>query len=212
EILDKGPTQGNLGLVGWGPIAPAHFAYDPNFKPFPKADPEGAKKLVADVGKGPLKFELLVSSGDAATLQLAQLIQAELAKADITADIKTQLFNDIVTLQQNHKHLGMTLVGWSGRLDPDGNTYDFVVTGSPNNDSSYSNAKVDDLMKQQRAESDPAKRKALLQQAQQIYVVEDPARVWYQHGVSPIVTVKNFMGLEPYPDRIPRFQTGYLQK
>src|SRR5438093_1370104 len=58
EILDKGPTQGNLGLVGYGPIAPAHFAYDPNFKPWPKADPEGAKKLIAEVGK-PLKFELL---------------------------------------------------------------------------------------------------------------------------------------------------------
>src|SRR5439155_556250 len=115
EILDKGPTQG-VGVVGYGPISPAHFAYDASFKPYPKQDIDAAKKLVAD------------------------------------------------------------------------------------------------LMKQQRAESDPAKRKPLLQQAQQIYVVEDPARVWYQHGVSPIVTVKNFMGLEPYPDRIPRFQAGYLQK
>ena len=153
-----------------------------------------------------------MQSGSAATLQLAQLIQSQLAKADITADIKTMLFNDIVTLQQQHKHAGMTLVGWSGRLDPDGNTYDFVVTGSPNNDSSYSNSKVDDLMKQQRAESDPAKRKQLLLQAQQIYVVDDPARVWYSFDISPIVTVKSFVGMEPYPDRIPRFQTGWLQK
>src|SRR5713101_6094088 len=212
EILDKGPTQGNLGLVGWGPIAPAHFAYDANFKPFPKADPDGAKKLVAEVGKGALKFELLVSSGDAAILQLAQLIQAELAKADITAEIKTQLFNDIVTLQQAHKHLGMTLIGWSGRLDPDGNSYDFVVTGSPNNDSSYTNAKVDDLMKQQRVESDPAKRKQLLLQAQQIYVVDDPARVWYSFDISPIVTVKSFVGMEVFADRIPRFETAQLAK
>jgi peptide/nickel transport system substrate-binding protein len=211
EILNKGPAQG-IGLVGWGPISPAHFAFDPNFKPWPKADPDGAKKLVAAVGKGPLKFELLVPSGDPATLQTAQLIQAELAKADITMDLKTQLFNDIVTLQQQHKHLGMTFVGWSGRLDPDGNTYDFVVTGSPNNDSSYSNPKVDDLMKQQRAESDPAKRKTLLLQAQQIYAVDDPSRVWFGFGVSPLVTVKNLTGMESYPDRIPRFQTAQLQK
>ncbi len=212
EILDKGPTQGNLGLVGWGPIAPAHFAYDANFKPFPKADPDGAKKLVAEVGKGALKFELLVSSGDAATLQLAQLIQAELAKADITADIKTQLFNDIVTLQQSHKHLGMTLIGWSGRLDPDGNSYDFVVTGKTNNDSSYSNAKVDDLMNQQRAEADPAKRKTFLQQAQQIFVVDDPARVWFQFGISPLVTAKSVTGMQVFADRIPRFETAQLAK
>jgi peptide/nickel transport system substrate-binding protein len=211
ELLDKGPTQG-VGIVGYGPIAPSHFAFDANFKPFAKADPEGAKKLVTEVGKGPLKFELLVSSGDAAILQLAQLIQAELAKADITADIKTQLFNDIVTLQQSHKHLGMTLVGWSGRLDPDGNSYDFVVTGKTNNDSSYSNPKVDDLMNQQRIESDPAKRTQLLQQAQQIYVVDDPARVWFQFGVSPILTVKGVTGMQSYADRIPRFETAQLAK
>jgi len=210
EILDKGPAQG-VGIVGYGPIAPAHFAFDANFKPFPKADPEGAKKLIAEVGK-PLKFELLVSSGDAATLQLAQLIQAELAKADITAEIKTQLFNDIVTLQQSHKHLGMTLIGWSGRLDPDGNTYDFVVTGKTNNDSSYSNAKVDDLMNQQRVEADPAKRADLLKQAQQIYVVDDPARVWYQFGTSPLAMAKNVTGMASYADRIPRFETTQLGK
>jgi peptide/nickel transport system substrate-binding protein len=211
ELNKNGPAQG-VGLPGWGPLAPAHFAFDPNFKPFPKADPEGAKKLIAEVGRGPLKFELLISSGSPPGLQYAQLIQAQLAKADITADIKTQLFNDIVTLQQQHKHPGMTNIGWSGRLDPDGNTYDFVVAGQPNNDSSYSNPRVDALMKQQRAESDPAKRKGLLQQAQQIYVVDDPARVWLSFGVSPLATVKNFVGLEPYPDRIPRFQTGWIQK
>ncbi len=210
EILDKGPTQG-VGIVGWGPIAPSHFAFDANFKPFPKADPEGAKKLIAEVGK-PLEFELLVSSGDAAILQLAQLIQSELAKADIKANIKTQLFNDIVTLQQSHKHLGMTLIGWSGRLDPDGNSYDFVVTGKTNNDSSYSNAKVDELMNQQRVESDPATRTKLLQQAQQIFVVDDPSRVWFQFGVSPILTVKAVTGIQSYADRIPRFETAQLAK
>ncbi|HEY8824443.1 MAG TPA: ABC transporter substrate-binding protein [Candidatus Limnocylindria bacterium] len=213
EILQKGPAAG-VGLVGWGPLSPAHFAYDPNFKPWPKADPDGAKKLVADaLGAGKkLQFELLVSSGDAGILQLAQLIQSELAKADITADIKTQLFNDIVTLQQAHKHLGMTLVGWSGRLDPDGNTYDFVVTNGAQNDSSYSNAKVDELMKAQRIEPDVAKRKQMLIDAQQIYAVDDPSRVWYGFGVSPIITVKAVTGMESYPDRIPRFQTAQLSK
>jgi peptide/nickel transport system substrate-binding protein len=211
EILNAGRAAG-VGLVGWGPISPAHFAFDSNFKPWPKADPDGAKKLIAEVGKGPLKFELLVPSGDSGLLQDAQLIKSELAKADITMDIKTQPLGDIVTLQQAHKHTGMTFVGWSGRLDPDGNTYDFVVTGKPNNDSSYSNPKVDDLMNQQRAESDPAKRKALLLQAQQIYTVDDPSRVWYGFGVSPLITVKNLIGMVSYPDRIPRFEAASLQK
>jgi len=149
ELLNKGPAQG-VGVVAYGPYAPSHFAYDPNFKPFAKPDIAKAKSLVAAVGKGNLTFELLVSSGDAATLQFAQLLQSELAKADITMNIKTMLFNDIVTLQQKHQHLGMTLVGWSGRIDPDGNTYDFNYTGRPNNDGSYSNKDVDKLLDDQR--------------------------------------------------------------
>jgi peptide/nickel transport system substrate-binding protein len=213
EILQRGSAAG-IGLIGWGPISPAHFAYDPSFQPWPKADPDGAKALVTQaLGAGKkLEFELLVPSGDAGTLQNAQLIQSELAKADITVDLKTQTLNEIVTIQQQHKHLGMTFVGWSGRLDPDGNTYDFVVTNSPNNDSSYHNDQVDTLMKQERAEPDPAKRKTLLLQAQQIYTVDDPSRVWFGFGVSPLISVKNLTGMESYPDRIPRFQTAQLAK
>jgi peptide/nickel transport system substrate-binding protein len=211
EILEKGPAQG-VGVVGWGPIAPSHFAFDPTFKPFPKGDPDASKKLVAEVGKGPLKFELLVPSGNAATLQLAQLIQDQLKRADITADIKTLLFNEIVLLQQQHKHTGMTLIDWSGRIDPDGNAYDFNYTGRPNNDSSYSNKDVDKLLDDSRTATDPAKRKELLLKAQQIFVVDDPARVWYGFGVAQVLTVKGVQGIEPYPDQLPRLQTAWLQK
>ncbi|MBI2323835.1 MAG: peptide ABC transporter substrate-binding protein [Chloroflexi bacterium] len=211
EILEKGPAQG-VGVVAWGPIAPSHFAFDAGFKPFAKGDPAGAKKLVTDVGKGPLKFELLVSSGNAATLQLAQLIQSQLAKADITADIKTMLFNDIVTLQGQKKHPGMTLIGWSGRIDPDGNFYDHVRTGGPNNDSAYSNTQVDDLLDQQRAATTEAKRTELLRKAQQIFVVDDPARVWFSFGVAQLLMTREVQGVEPYPDQLPRLHTGWLKK
>ena len=73
EILAKGPAQG-VGLVGYGPISPAHFAFDASFKPWPKADPEGAKKLVADVGKGPLKFEMRMMRATAGNLTKASAI------------------------------------------------------------------------------------------------------------------------------------------
>src|SRR5207253_7217723 len=41
---------------GYGTIAPSHFAADPTFKPFEKADPAGAKALIQQIGK-PLQFE-----------------------------------------------------------------------------------------------------------------------------------------------------------
>src|SRR4029077_6190872 len=155
---------------------------------------------------------LLVSSGDAATLQFAQLLQSELAKANITMNIKTMLFNDIVTLQQKHQQLGMTLVGWSGRIDPDGNTYDFNYTGRPNNDGSYSNKDVDTLRDEQRQATDDAARKAALRKAEQIYVADDPARAWFRFAVSQMLTSPKLKGLTPYPDQIPRFQFATLSK
>jgi len=106
----------------------------------------------------------------------------------------------------------VTLVGWSGRVDPDGNTYDHVYSKRPFNDSSYSNPQVDQLLDDERATSDTAKRKEDFRKAEQTYVVDDPARIWYRFGVSQLLTVKKLKGLEPYPDQLLRLQYAYLEK
>jgi peptide/nickel transport system substrate-binding protein len=209
EIVDK--VFFGIGTVGYGTIAPSHFAYDPNFKPYEVPDVEGAKKLIAEVGKGPLSFELLVSAGDPFLVQLGSIFQAQLKKADINVELKQLEFAQILKLQTDKAFPGMTQIGWSGRIDPDPNTYDFVGTGRPNNDSSYSNAEVDKLMAEQRAEGDEAKRKELLRKAEQIYVVDDPARVWYRFGPSQLLTSNRVSGLKPYPDQIIRFQYASIK-
>jgi peptide/nickel transport system substrate-binding protein len=210
ELIDK--AFFGVGTVGYGTIAPSHFAYDAAFKPFEKPDADGAKKLVSDVGKGPLSFEFLIASGDPAILQQASLIQAQLKKADIDAQISQLEFAQILKQQADHVFKGIGFVGWSGRIDPDGNTYDFNYTGRPNNDGSYSNKDVDQLLDQQRQASDEAARKTALRKAEQIYVVDDPARVWYRFAVSQMLTTTKVKGLQPYPDQIPRFQFASLAK
>jgi peptide/nickel transport system substrate-binding protein len=200
----------NLGQAGYGAIAPPHAAFDANFKPYEKPDPEGAKKLVAEVGKGPLNFEYLVRSGDPAELTIAQLIQAQLKKADINAELVQLEFAQILQLQSEHTFKGLTQVGWSGRIDPDGNVYDHVYSGRPFNDSSYSNKDVDRLLDESRATTDEAKRTAAFRAAEKIYAVDDPARIWYRFHVSQLVTSKKLRGLEPYPDQIIRFQYAQL--
>ncbi len=210
EIADK--VFYGTRIPGYGTVAPSHFAADPGFKPFEKADPAGAKKLVQEVGKGQLQFEILVTAGSAVNLQLAQLIQAQLAKADIKMDITTLEFAQILKLQDACDYKGATLIGWSGRIDPDGNTYSHIYTKAPNNSSCYSNAQVDKLLDETRIATDEAKRKAAFRAAEQIYAVEDPARVWYAFRVSQLLTAKKVQGLEPYPDGLIRFQFGWLQK
>jgi peptide/nickel transport system substrate-binding protein len=209
EILDR--VFLGVGRVAYGMLAPPHFAYDASFAPFPKTDPDAARRLVAEVGKGALNFELLVASGDNEQLQLAQLIQAQLKRADIGMDIVT-LETAAIAKQQSidHSFKGMTQVQWSGRVDPDGNTYDQVYTGRPFNDGGYSNAEVDQLLDEQRTTLDEARRTAALRKAEQIYVVDDPARVWYRFRVAELATSKRVQGLEPYPDGIVRLQYARL--
>jgi peptide/nickel transport system substrate-binding protein len=209
ELLDK--AFFGVGVVGYGAVAPGHFAWDPSFKPFEKADPDAAKALVDQVGKGPLSFELLVPSGDPATLQQAQLIQAQLRRANIDAQLAQLEFAQILKQQADHTFKGMSFVGWSGRVDPDGNTYDFNYTGRPNNDGLYTNPDVDKLLDQQRQSSDQNERTTALHKAEQIYVLDDPARVWFRFGVAQQLTTTNVQGLAPYPDQIPRFQLASLK-
>src|SRR5258708_25951172 len=99
-------------------------------------------------------------------------------KAGIDMKIQSLEFAQILDQQTKHIFKDATLVGWSGRLDPDGNTYDHIVTGKPFNDASYSSKVVDDAMDQQRTLSDPAARKPLLPQPEQT-VVTEAGRVWY---------------------------------
>jgi peptide/nickel transport system substrate-binding protein len=209
ELLDK--AYFSVGTVGYGAVAPTHFAFDPNFKPFEQADPDGAKQLVQQVGKGPLSFELLVPSGDPALLQQAQLVQAQLKRADIDAQLKQLEFAEVLKQQTDHVYNGATFVVWSGRIDPDGNSYDFNYTNRPNNDSSYSNPQVDQLLDQERQATDQQTRTQAFRKAEQIYVVDDPSRVWYRFRVSQLLTATKLQGLPVYANAIPRFQFGYLK-
>ena len=207
ELLDK--VSFGVGQVGYGPIAPAHFAFDPNFKPF-TVDAAKAKSLVDSVGKGQLSFTLIIASGDPVQVQFATFIQAQMLKAGIDMKIQSLEFAQILDQQTKHIFKDATLVGWSGRLDPDGNTYDHIVTGRPFNDSSYSSKVVDDAMEQQRTLTDPAARKPLLRKAEET-VVTEAGRVWYAFRVTGIATSKKVHGIDPYPDGIIRFEYAWIK-
>jgi len=206
EVLDK--VNFGVGLVGYGPISPAHFAYDPNFKPF-TVDPAKAKALVDSVGK-PLEFTLIIPSGDPVQVQFATLVKAQMAKAGITMNIQSLEFAQILDQQTKRIFKDATLTGWSGRLDPDGNTYDHIVTAKPFNDESYSSKTVDDAMDQQRTLSDPAARKPLLRKAEET-VVTEAGRVWYAFRITSVVTAKKVHGVDAYPDGIIRFAYAWIK-
>ena len=68
------------------------------------------------------------------------------------------------------------------------------------------------LHDEQRTTLDEAKRTQALRKAEQIYVVGDPARVWYRFPVSEITSAKRVQGPDVYPDGIVRLQYARLTR
>ena len=192
-----------VGVVSYGPLTSASWAYDPSQKIYDKADPEKAKSIATG-----FSFTLKTANTQDA-IQSGQLIQAQLAKAGITVNVLPEEFGKL-TLETRVQHqFQAAAAGWSGRIDPDGNMYAFYHTGGAFNDGLYSNPQVDQLLEQARATTDQAKRKQLYQEAQRI-VVGDPAYVFTTNPVVPQITNKKVQNFTLIPDGINRFAEVWL--
>jgi hypothetical protein len=51
----------------------------------------------------------------------------------------------------------------------------------------------------------------MLRKAEQLFVVDDPARVWFRFGVAQLIASTRVSGLKPYPDQIVRFQYSSIK-
>ncbi len=177
---------GDVAVPGWSPFAPGTPMGD-SF-PAPARDLEKAKRLVAETGAaGAVNISLRVSPSPT-NQQIAQVVQSMLAEANIKITIEQEEFGALLK-RLGDKNYDMAQVGWSGRPDPDGNIYAFLITGSGNNYSGYSNPKVDQLLGDARKPSDMAQRKPVYEQIVKI-AHDDVPYVYLWH---PLVV----MGLGP---------------
>ena len=99
----------------------------------------------------------------------------------------------------------MEQVGWSGRVDPDGNIYSFVTCDGNLNDSKYCNPEVDRLLNEARTTLDQAKRKELYDAAQAI-LQEDLPIIYTYYQPWPFVLSSKVKGFTPYPDGMIRLK------
>ncbi len=197
----------DVGKPAYGAFPPSNFAYDPNFKPYTGNASKAKGYLKAGGKPDGFTCEMKIRSGDPETSQLAQLVKDQVAKAGITMNLIQIDYPTLVADQQAGKYQA-NLTGWSGRIDPDGNVYNQLHTGTPNN--LYSNPQVDDLLDRARAASDQAQRKEMYQQVQKL-VADDAPTVYYQFPLSFMLTRPTIQGMTLYPDAIMRFETGWLK-
>lgn len=119
-------------------------------------------------------------------------------EAGIDVQLRATEFASQLRDQQQGK-FQMSRIGWSGRIDPDGNIHPFVTTGGGQNDGKYSNPEVDRLLNEARTIYDPAERKKRYDAAQKILQDELPIVYLYNQTVF-FALRKNIEGFVINPD------------
>ena len=100
-------------------------------------------------------------------------------------------------------------IGWSGRVDPDGNIYGFVSTPGTLNDAGFSNTKLDYILNSARKSVTQKSRITLYSAAMKIIHSQRPL-IYLYHPVNYFGVTKKVTGIKVFGDGLIRAQfAGY---
>lgn len=201
EAIVDAVLRGEGGVAGNSPFGPASLAYGETDE-FERGTAEEARALLEEAGEPDgFTFTLKIDPSPDSQ-QLGQVVQNSLEPAGINVELERVEFGTLLE-QGTSGDFQALFLGWSGRVDPDQNIYDFMVTDGDDNDSGYSNEEVDRLLNEARRISDEGERKELYDQAMEI-IHEEAPYVYLYHQNNDFALQSNVEGFEAYPDGILR--------
>jgi peptide/nickel transport system substrate-binding protein len=182
-------------------VSPTHPYYQTAF-PVRGRDIAKAKALVKESGAAlPISVDYIVPKGAEAEA-VAQVVQSMAAEAGF--DLKIRVIEFATSLKQAQAgEFQAYQINWSGRIDPDGNSYVFLRSGAPLNDGKYSNPEADKLFEAARLVSDPAQRKAIYEKLTGIVLNDEPI-IYLYHRKLLIAHTTRLEGYKQMPDGLVR--------
>jgi peptide/nickel transport system substrate-binding protein len=169
EIAFSG--QGEPLTLPWQPTSLAYDASKQNAYPY---DLDKAKSLLTQAGVSNLEFDITLNTSTAEWNSAAQIYQAALTTLGIKANIKSYETAAYLDQINNHKYTGIyvgsiayasvepvTIIGNSRHLDPTGNS-----------NTGYTSEQYLNLWSTASIEPDPAKRKAIYAQINDLMIDE----------------------------------------
>src|SRR6202790_3248822 len=182
-------------------VSPQHPYYQKAF-PLQKRDIAQAKALLKESGAAlPVSVDFMVPKG-AENEAVAQVIQSMAAEAGF--DLKIRLIEFATSFKQAQAgEFQAFLIGWSGRIDPDGNAYVFLHTNAPQNDGKYSNPDADKALEDARLVTDPAQRKAIYEKLTKTVLNDEPL-IYLYHRKLLIAHTTKLEGYKQMPDGLVR--------
>lgn len=189
-----------------GPISAASPLSSPASQACPKHDPTEAKRLLGEAGVAtPLKISMVIGNTPDGR-RIGEAIKSMTAEGGFEVQLEPTEFASSLDLAAAGKFQAYQ-IGWSGRVDPDGNIADFVQTRGPQNRGGYSNPDVDTWINEARTTTNPETRRDLYgkivtklqQDAPLIYL-------WRQKNILGLTT--KIAQVKMYGDGIVRFATA----
>jgi peptide/nickel transport system substrate-binding protein len=182
-------------------VSPEHPYYQKAF-PIQKRDIAKAKALLKEAGVAlPISVDLMAPKG-AENEAVAQVLQSMAAEAGF--DLKIRLIEFATSFKQAQAgEFQAFLIGWSGRIDPDGNSYVFMHTKAPQNDGGYSNPEADKALEDARLVTDPTQRKAIYEKLTKTVLNDEPL-IYLYHRKLLIAHTTKLEGYKQMPDGLVR--------
>ncbi|WP_235929050.1 ABC transporter substrate-binding protein [Marisediminicola senii] len=166
----------------------------------PEYDPEASLQMLEEAGvTTPFPIEMEVTNNPD-TLRFAQALQAQVAEGGFELTISPVEYSTLLDVQTQGDFESLQL-GWSGRVDPHGNMFNFLSTGGGNNYSGYSNPEVDDLLNEASSINDSDERAELYGQVMEIVQEENP--IIYLYRVRSLTAhTSDVAGVETFADGV----------
>ena len=184
-------------------VPPSSPFFDEALK-VPARDVTKAKALLQQAGVSlPVKLDLLVIN-DPENMQAAEVVQSMANEAGFDVHLQAMEFASSIQAAV-HGDYQAYMIGWSGRVDIDGNTFQFLHSNQANNNGNYANPQVDKLLEQARGTTDMAKRRDLYAQMWPILRRDLPfTYLWNARNV--VGMTAKLQGFRPVPDGMIRLQ------
>src|SRR6201986_4960803 len=159
-------------------VSPTHPYYQKAF-PVRGRDIAKAKALLKEAGVStPVTVDYMIPKG-AENEAVAQVVQSMAAEAGF--DIKIRVTEFATSLKQAEAgEYQAYMLAWSGRIDPDGNSYIFLHSNAPQNYSAWVNAEADKALDDARLVTDMARRKGIYEKLTKLEM-NDEAILYVYH-------------------------------
>ncbi|MDH2346432.1 ABC transporter substrate-binding protein [Bradyrhizobium sp. SSUT77] len=182
-------------------VSPTHPYYQKAF-PVRGRDIAKAKALLKEAGvTSPVTVDYMIPKG-AENEAVAQVIQSMAGEAGF--DIKIRAVEFATTFKQAQAgEFQIFQINWSGRIDPDGNSYIFMRSKAPQNDGGYANPEADKLMEDGRLTANVDERKAIYEKMTKI-LLDDLPIIYIYHRTLLIAHTTKLQGYRQMPDGLVR--------